>query len=414
MGRKADELSALAVRNLKEPGLHFVGGVAGLALQVLPTGGRSWILRVQVGNRRRDMGLGGFPDVPLADAKDAAREARRKIREGIDPIEHAREAKSALKAGVAKVATFREAAKDHLRRHLPSLKNVKHQNQWRNTLEAYAYPVIGDLDVRHVEIAHVLQILEPIWQTKNVTASDVRNRIELVLNSAAKRGGWDKPNPARWRGNLDAVLPRPSRVRKVKHHTALPIDELGAFMLRLRQAEGVGARALEFAILTVARSGEVRGATWSEIDLQQKTWTIPGARMKAGKPHRIPLSARAVELLEALPRVADSDLVFPSSRGRPLSENTLNAVLKRMKVDAVTHGFRSTFSDWTAERTGYPDEVREMALAHTIGNKTEAAYRRGDLFDKRVRLMRDWAVFCEKPSGSSKVVGIRDGAAGGQ
>ncbi|MDO8323069.1 MAG: integrase arm-type DNA-binding domain-containing protein [Phenylobacterium sp.] len=396
MGRKAEEMSPLAVSRLKEPGLHFVGGVAGLALQVLPTGGRTWVLRAMVGSRRRDMGLGGFPDVTLAGAKEAARDARKLIREGIDPIESARAAKSALRAAAAKSLTFTEAADAYLAAHEASWRNPKHRQQWENTLKTYAYPHIGKLSVSDVELAHVMKILEPIWQEKTETAKRLRGRIEMVLDWATARGYRQGLNPARWRGHLDKLLARPSKVAKPEHHAALPLNQMGAFVKRLREADGLGARALEFAILTAARSGEVRGATWGEIDLKAKVWTIPADRMKAGREHRVPLSQAALDLLGALPRIAGSDLLFTAPRGGQLSDMTLLAVLRRMNVDAVPHGFRSTFRDWCSERTNYPRDAAEMALAHTIGDKVEAAYRRGDLFEKRRRMMTDWAGFCAR------------------
>ncbi len=399
MGRKAAELGPLAVSRLSKPGLHFVGGVSGLALQVLPTGGRTWVMRAVVGGRRRDMGLGGYPDVTVAGAREAARQARAKIREGIDPIEEARAKRSELKAARAAALNFSECAAKYIRAHTPSWRNEKHAAQWTSTLETYAYPVMGSLLVRDIAVAHVLAVLEPIWTTKPETASRVRGRMEAVLDWAAARTYRDKDNPARWKGHLDKLLPRRSKVAKVEHHTALPVSDVGKFMLSLREQEGMGARALEFAILTAARSGEVRGATWSEIDLKAHEWRIPGDRMKAGREHRVPLSEAAVALLGALPRVVDNDLVFPAARGGQLSDMTLTAVLRRMKVDAVPHGFRSTFRDWAAERTNYPGDLAEMALAHAISDKVEAAYRRGDLFEKRRKMMNDWAAFCAKPEG---------------
>lgn len=413
MGRKAKELGSLAVTRLTTPGLHFVGGVAGLGLQVLPTGGRSWVLRATVGGRRRDMGLGGFPDVSLADARAAARRAREQIREGRDPIAEARTAASALRARQAEEITFEEAARAYIKAHEAGWRNDKHAQQWRSTLESYAYPIAGGLLVRHVELAHVLAILEPIWTTKTETAKRLRGRIEQVLDWAAARGHREGSNPARWRGHLDKLLPPPSKVTRVEHRAALPIREAPAFMRLLRIAEGMGARALEFVVLTAARSGEVRGAVWDEIDLREAVWTVPGNRMKAGKEHRVPLSQAAVELLTALPRAADTNLVFPAPRGGQLSDMTLTAVLRRMHVPAVPHGFRSTFRDWAAERTNYPREVAELALAHTIGDKVEAAYRRGDLFEKRRRMMTEWARFLaqtEPDSRSADLVVIGRGA----
>jgi integrase len=395
----------MAVRKLTSDGLHFVGGVSGLALHITKSGARSWILRVMVGGKRREMGLGAYPSVTLAQAREQAREARALIRRGIDPIEQQRAAQSALNAAVASALTFRQCAERYIAAHEASWKNAKHGQQWTNTLTQYAYPVMGKLLVRDVGLAHVLQVLEPIWATKNETASRLRGRIELVLDWATARQLREGLNPARWRGHLDKLLPRPSKIAKTEHHPALPVDGVAAFMARLRAAHGMGARALEFAILTAARSGEARGADWSEIDLKAGVWTVPGSRMKAGREHRVPLSDTAVALLNALPRLDGVDLVFPAPRGGQLSDMTLSAVLRRMKVPAVPHGFRSTFRDWAAERTNYPRDVAEMALAHAIGDKVEAAYRRGDLFEKRRRMMTEWAAFLARVEApESKVV----------
>jgi integrase len=342
MGRKAKELTALAVKNLASPGLHFVGGVDGLALQVSPSGARSWILRKMISGKRRDMGLGGFPDVPLAQAREKTRQIREQVDQGMDPIEDRRAKQAALAAERSKRVTFAQCVDAYLDAHGDSWKNSKHRQQWQNTLETYAGPIIGNLDVATVDTGLVL---------------------------------------------------------KVEHHAALPYRELGAFMADLEKMEGMGARALEFAILCASRSGEVRGATWDEIDLTEGVWTIPGDRMKAGKEHRVPLSTKALDILKALPRMVGTDLVFPGVRNdKPLSDMSLTAVLRRMgRGDLTAHGFRSTFRDWAAEQTAYPSEVVEMALAHTIGNKVEAAYRRGDLFEKRRRLMDEWAKYCGRP-----------------
>lgn len=396
MGRKAKELGALAVSRLTAPGLHFVGGVSGLALQVLQSGGRTWILRATMGGRRRDMGLGGYPDVPLADARAAARKAREQIKSGLDPIEEARAEANSRRANQAKNITFKQAALAYIASHEAGWRNNKHANQWRNTLDTYAYPVIGSVMVRDVDLTQVLAVLTPIWSTKTETATRVRGRIEHVLDWATALGDRDGLNPARWKGHLDKLLPRPSKIARIKHHIALPLAELGPFMKRLREAKSVGARALEFLILTAARSGEVRGATWAEIDVEAAVWTVPPDRMKAGREHRVPLPPEALTLLDALPRFAGTNLIFPAPRGGALSDMALTAVLRRMNADAVPHGFRSTFRDWASELTNYPRDAAEMALAHTIGDKVEAAYRRGDLFDKRRRMMADWATFCGK------------------
>ncbi|MDH7972764.1 integrase arm-type DNA-binding domain-containing protein [Sphingomonas sp. AR_OL41] len=394
MAQKPKELGALAVSRLSKPGLHFVGGVSGLALQVAPAGSRSWVLRATVGSKRRDMGLGGYPDVTLAGAKEAARMARDKIRNGVDPIAERTAARSALLSAHGKSMNFEAAALAYIAAHESGWRNAKHIQQWRNSLEGYAYPVIGKLLVRDVDLTHVMKILEPMWETKTETATRLRGRIEQVLDWATVRGYRDGLNPARWRGHLDKLLTAPNKLAKVKHHQALPWAAIGGFMAKLRQGEGMGARALEFAILTAARSGEVRGATWDEIDLEAAEWNIPAERMKANKAHRVPLSSVALAMLKALPRIANTNLVFPAPRGGLLSDMTLTAVLRRMKVEAVPHGFRSTFRDWVAETTSYPNHVAEMALAHTIGNKVEAAYRRDDLFPKRVVMMEEWAGFC--------------------
>lgn len=390
----------------------MVGGVAGLNLQITPTGARSWRLLAMVGGKRREMGLGSYPEVSLKDAREAARRARNAIKDGRDPIGERQAARQAIKAATEKLTTFRQAADAFLSAHEAGWKNPKHRQQWENTLESYAYPVIGDLAVGDIELAHILKILEPIWTDKTETATRVRGRIEQILDAASARGQIDAPwqNPARWRGLLDKLLPAPTKLKKVQHHKALPVDEVAAFMTRLKSQDGMGARAVEFAILTAARSGEVRGATWAEIDLDKALWVVPADRMKMKREHRVPLSSDAVALLKALPRIAGSPYVFPAARGGMLSDMTLSAVTRRMKVEAVPHGFRSTFRDWTAERTAYPSEVCEMALAHAVGNKVEAAYRRGDMFDRRRRLMDDWAAFLKSPPAKGNVTPIRGAA----
>jgi integrase len=335
MGKKAKELPPIAVSRLASPGLHFVGGVAGLALQVLPTSGRTWILRATIGGKRRDMGLGGYPDVTLAGAREAARNARLLIKSGKDPIAEARAAASALRASVAKDVTFEQAARSYIAAHEAGWRNAKHAQQWRNTLTSYAYPKIGGLMVRNVELAHVLAVLEPIWSEKTETATRLRGRIEQVLDWATARGYRDGLNPARWRGHLDKLLARPSKLADAQHHAALPFTEIGEFMHRLSDAKGMGARALEFGILTAARSGDVRGATWAEIDLKAAVWTVPGNRMKMGREHRVPLSPPVIALLNGLPRMVGTDLLFPAPRGGGLSDMTLSAVVRRMKVAAV-------------------------------------------------------------------------------
>jgi len=419
MGRKAADLNALAVSRIDQPGLHAVGTVPGLYLQVLESGARTWILRKVIGGKRRDMGLGGYPGVTLAQAWDKARKARDKIENGVDPIDERRANHRALKAAQASTRTFKQCAAAYMDAHSKGWRSTKHVDQWRSTLEVNAYPVIGDMPVGELQLPHVLRILEPIWHEKTETASRLRARIERVLDWAIARGYRTGVNPARWRGHLDTMLAAPGKLIKDKHQPALPISKLGAFMAELRGREGMAARALEFAILCASRSGEVRGALWSEIDLRNKVWTVPAARTKAHKEHRVPLSARAVELLRGLPRDAGTDLVFPAPNGGTLSDMTLTAVIRRMNEcekneeprwtdpksgkHAVPHGFRSTFRDWAAERTSHPRELAEMALAHTIGSNAEAAYRRGDLFEKRRSMMDDWAKFCARVERKARV-----------
>lgn len=403
MPKRAKELSALAVKHLTLPGFHFVGGVPGLALQVLPTGGRSWVLRVMVGGKRRDMGLGGYPEVKLAEAREAAEIARKQIRNNVDPIDARAAEKAALRADAGKSMAFQASALAFIAANESGWRNAKHRQQWANSLETYAYPIIGKMNLREIELPHILKILEPIWETKTETATRLRGRIEQVLDWGTVRGYRDGLNPARWRGHLDKLLAKPKKLAKVKHHAALPWGEIGSFMVKLRDAHGMGARALEFAILTACRSGEVRGATWDEIDLDAAQWIIPAERMKAGKPHSVPLSDAAVSLLKGTPRMAGTNYVFPAPRGGQLSDMTLTAVLRRMSLDVVPHGFRSTFREWAGESSGHPREVIEHALAHQLADKAEAAYQRGSLFPKRVKLMQDWANFCGKPLAGNVV-----------
>lgn len=399
----------MEVKRLTEPGLHAVGTVPGLRLNITNTGAKSWILRTMVGTKRKDIGLGSYPGVTIAAAWERARQELDTIRNGVDPVA-VRRAKQ-----VNITWTFKTCALAYIEAFKPSWKNAKHGQQWENTLTTYVYPHFGDKHVKDVNTEDVTNAIRPQWSTKNETMVRVRNRIELVLSWAAAQGYRPKEfNPATWRGHLDQVLPRPSKVNKRKSFKAMPIDEMYTFMNRLGNVEGTSARCLEFTILTACRSGESRGALWSEIDLDAATWSIPGTRMKSGRPHRIPLSDEAVTLLEMLPTFVNDDgeqvdLVFPGLRGdKPLSDMSLTAAMRRMELSAVPHGFRSTFTDWCAERTAYPAEVREMALAHAIGDGTEAAYRRGDLFDKRRNLMAEWGKFVyAAPVKGKNVVSIK-------
>lgn len=407
MPRKAKELSAIQVKRLSKPGLHAVGGVAGLYLQVTDTGARSWVLRALVGGKRRSIGLGGYPDVPLADAREKARRARDQIAEGIDPVQARRDARAALAVARARdVPTFAKAAKERHKAKAVEFRNDKHAAQWMSSLARHAFPVIGDLPVDAIDRSHILTLLQPIWQEKTETASRVRQRIEKVLDWATVAGYRSGENPARWSGNLKEQLPAPAKLKKVKHHAALPFDQVPGFMGELRQREGTAARALEFLILTAARSGEVRFAKWDEIDLEAKVWTIPGERIKAGKRHTVPLSQDAIALLKSVPTRTDSSFIFPAPRGGALSDMSLSAVLKRMNVEAVPHGFRSSFKDWARSKTRYADEVSELALAHVNDDKTRAAYARDELLPQRFRMMRDWASYLRATEGG-KVTPLR-------
>lgn len=364
-----------------------------------------------VGAKRRDIGLGGFPDVPLAQAREKARETREQIKQGIDPVEQRKAARVALIAAQAKVMSFKQAAiKCHASKE-KEFRNRKHRADWISSLERHAFPIIGRLPVADVESDHVRRVLEPIWETKTETATRVRQRIESVLNWATVLKLRTGDNPAKWEGKLKQVMPNPNKIKKVRHQRALAWQEVPSFMVDLRKMPGLGARALEFAILTAARSGEVRGAQWSDIDTEAKVWTIPGERMKAGKPHKIPLSADALKLLKALPRLDGSSYVFTAPRGGMLSDMSLSAVTKRMKVDAVPHGFRSSFKDWARSSTSYPDEVSELALAHVNNDATRAAYARDELLPKRARLMDDWSKYLNTPAKSDgdNVTAINEG-----
>lgn len=389
----------------KVQGMHAVGNPPGLYLCVKGQS-RTWILRYMSQGRRRELSLGRVDEIPLAQAREDARKVRARIREGIDPVEERRAAKVNAIVARAKRITFAECAEKFIRAHEPEWKNPKHVQQWRNTLATYAFPVIGMMPVDSVDTTLVMEVLEPIWTSKNETASRLRGRIEAVLDWAGVRKYRQGPNPARRKGHLDVLLASRSKIQKVEHHAALPYAGMGAFMAALAKMQGMGARALEFVILTAARSGEVRGATWAEIDLAGKVWTVPGERMKADKEHIIPLSDQAMALLKALPRMAGTDLLFPGTKG-PLSDMSLTAVMRRMEVDATVHGFRSSFRDWAGECTAHPREVIEHALAHQLKDKAEAAYARGTLLDKRHKLMADWGRYCSTVETAGSVVAIK-------
>ena len=390
-----NKLSALFVQRTKEPGYYGDGG--GLWLQISRLGGRSWVFRYTFNRKVREMGLGPLHTVSLAEARIKALACRKAVVDGRDPIEERKAEQQQKQLRQAHSRSFAECALSYIDAHRASWKNEKHARQWQATLETYAFPQIGQLSVAHIDTGLMLSILEPIWYDKTETASRLRGRIESILDWATVRGYRSGENPARWKGHLDKLLPARSKIQKVTHHAALPYTEIGTFMTALRHQQGIAARALEFAILTAARSGEIRGATWSEIDLEAGIWTIPAARMKAGKEHRVPLSNPALTLITTLPRLVDSPYLFPSPRSQALSDMALTAVLKRMGQKGLTqHGFRSTFRDWAGETTAYPREVIEHALAHQLKDKAEAAYQRGDLLTKRTCLMQDWGQYCYK------------------
>ena len=410
-----EELSALDVKRLVHPGgkgtaLRSVGGVPGLHLQIAASGGRSWILRIMVGKLRRDVGLGGFPAVTLAQAREKARETRTKIESGLDPVEARKATKAALAAAQRRGLTFDAALKTYLETKLEGFRNAKHRQQWENTLATYASPQLGKLLVQDIETQDILRVLKPIWSDKTVTATRVRGRIEAVLSWATVSGHRTGDNPARWAGNLKELLPAPSKLADEEHHPAIQVDEAARWFEALRAREGMGARALEFLAMTGLRSGEIRGARWDEIDLKAGLWIVPAARMKMKVEHRVPLPPVALALLNALPKMESNPLVFPALRGGELSDMTLSAVMRRMheadiaadgpgfldrasKRPAVPHGLRSTFRDWVAERTTFPADMAEVALAHKISNAVEAAYRRGDMIEKRRTMMAAWVGF---------------------
>lgn len=415
MPRVARELTALEVKKLSHSGgrsnsTFAVGGVSGLMLQITPKGGRTWLLRTTVGNRRREIGLGGYPDVSLAQARERARETKDAVRNGVDPVEERKAARSAIIREQQRGLTFADAVEQYLEAKMDAFSNAKHRAQWRSTLENYATPMLGKMRVADIEVQDVLHVLEPIWKSKTETASRLRGRIEAVLSWATVAGHRKGENPARWGGNLKELLPPPAKIAKVTNHPAIRLEDAPHWFGKLRSKDGLGSRALEFLTLTAARSQEVRGSVWSEIDLNEGIWVVPAERMKMDREHRVPLSSPALALLHDLPRFADNPLVFPAPRGGELSDMSLSATMRRLhkealakngigfvdrtsKRPAVPHGLRSTFRDWAAERTDYPGDLAEVALAHKVANAVEAAYRRGDMIEKRRKMMEDWAGF---------------------
>jgi integrase len=407
VARLIEKLSPLEVSKKTRPG--YYGDGAGLWLQVSLTGTKSWIFRFTFGGKQREMGLGAFHTVSLADARAKARECRLALRDGNDPLEQRKAARLAVALDRARMVTFDQCAAAYIAAHRASWRNPKHASQWENTLATYAGPVVGALPVAEVDTPLVVKVLSPIWHTKTETAVRLRGRIENILDWATVSKYRVGDNPARWRGHLENLLADPNKIAPVEHHPALPWQETGAFMAELRKCPGIAPRALEFLILTNLRSGSVRGARWDEIDFDARVWTVPGDRMKGGKEFRVPLSSAALALLDSLPR--SNVLIFPGRKAdRPQSDMTLTAVLRRMGRDDVSvHGFRSTFRDWSSEAVSnsFPHEVIEQAMSHTLPNKVEAAYRRGDLLAKRAMLMEAWATYCTTIPTPANVTPIR-------
>jgi integrase len=427
MPKVAKELSALAVKRLKSSGLHFVGGVAGLILQIKnpldceKPPSRSWILRTRFGAERLHMGLGPYPEVSLAEAREKARKLLARCREGVNPVKERKAERSALIASAGKAKTFRECAETYLEIHLGEFSNKKHRQQWRSTLKTYAHPVIGNMLVSDITKENVLEVLNQnvedptngtiigkLWGTKMETASRLRGRIKVILNYAMAMNYRQDPNPATWTDCLQTLLKSPYKNKAVKHQPAIPYDQTPKFMVQLRKNKSISARALEFLILTAVRSGSVRLATWNEINFRQKLWEIPAAHTKARERHRVPLSPQAVALLKKAPRIAGCEVIFPSPRLNSLSDMALSQLMRGMrergelKLHAVPHGFRSSFRDWSADQTGYPDEIRKAASGHAVRDPVKEAYQHTDLLEKRRALMNDWAKFLDSKSKTKR------------
>lgn len=429
MPRKIKEMSATEVKRLTHStsksgkaynALHSVGGVSGLLMQVTPTGAKSWIYRTTIGTKRRSIGLGGYPDVTLAQARDIAREYRQLIKAGIDPIEKRQQARQDLIAAQLATITFDEAAEKYIAEKSKEFKNPRQRKHWENSLATYASPFIGELPVSQVDLIMVKAVLEPIWTTKTDTATRIRARMEAILGWASVHGYRSEENPARWKGYLDKVLPSPTKITQKNHFEALPVTEMPAFFSDLQKRRGNAARALEFLILTAGRTNEVigdrainkQGVLWCEIDLKKRLWTIPASKMKGGKTHRVPLTDQAMRVLQSVRQGAPDELVFPGAGGEIASNNFLTSLMKRMKRPYTVHGFRSSFKDWAREFTGYADEVSELALAHVNSDATRAAYARSELLEKRRQLMSDWENYCyhgKDLNKADKVVAIGGG-----
>jgi integrase len=399
--RESDRLLPRIIGTLKQPGMYPDGH--GLYLLISPNGARSWIFRYKFQKRRHEMGLGGFPMISLAEAREVAKGYRRQLHDGFNPLEQRRVLRQAAKLEAAKRIPFKQCAETYIAETSPAWKNRKHAAQWSSTLEAYAYPVFGDLPVQAIDTSLVVTALRAIWQAKPETASRLRGRIERILDYARVSGYRTGENPARWRGHLDKLLQHRSKLRRTKHHAALPYPEVAGFMRRLQDQDGAAAHALQFTILTAARTNEVRGARFDEVDFAAQEWAIPGPRTKSGKPHRIPLSRQALHSIETLHKVSSGPYIFAGAgQGSAMGAMAMLQLLKRMgRSDLTVHGFRSTFRDWVAEQTSFPSFVAETALAHAVADRVEAAYRRGELIKKRRKLMEAWASYCY-PAGSGE------------
>jgi integrase len=409
MRRQQQRLTALQVSKLSKPGLYGDGG--GLTLQITSGGAKSWLLRYMIAGKAYGMGLGPTHTVSLAEARQKALSARKLIIDGINPLAAKKQDQVAAALANAKMMTFDQCAAAYILAHKAGWKNAKHIDQWTNTLNTYASPVFGHLPVADIDTGLVVKCLSPIWEAKTETASRLRGRIESVLGWATTSGYRAGENPARWKGHLDNLLATISKTSRTKHHPSLPWQNIGPFMSALRARDGASARAVEFAILTACRSGEVRGARWTEFDIENKVWTIPAERMKAKRQHEVPLSDSALALLKSIPM--DGDFVFAGTKAQQLSDMSLTAVIRRMNsgeqptwIDSngegiTVHGFRSSFRMWAAETTNYPREVAEHALAHQLPDAVERAYQRGSQFAKRAALMSDWSTYCNKARNAS-------------
>ena len=399
-------LSAVKINSLKRPGYYADGGC--LYLRVAPGGSKGWIFRFTIAGRKRDAGLGALPTVSLGKAREEAQRCRQLVAQGIDPIEARKCDRETARITAAKAMTFEQCAKAYIASHEAGWKSRKHAADWRSTMARYAYPVFGALQVRAIDTALILNALEPIWPKMPETASRLRGRIELVLNWAKVRGYREGENPAVWRGHLDQLLPRKRKVRNVVHHAAMPYREIGTLMAKLRSETASSARALELLVLTATRVSEALGARWDEIDLDERMWTISAGRMKAGREHRVPLSGRAIAILKEMAEIRQNEFVFPGvKQGRPLTRNVFVWWLQRLGLKITSHGFRSTFRDWAAEQTNFPREPAELALAHSVGDAVERAYARGDLLEKRRKLMEAWANYCAREPEDAKVLTLK-------